>query len=217
MNTTIETELPTPVILFARVAAKQESQNRAKSALLADVHGARTEPGNLKMELYQADNIANDFYLFERWRSQSDLEQHFTKPYTQGAFDLQKADVHTPIEMNYLEELWPLKDGFTKEVHRPLTTLIVPFEVAPGAADEFVKYFKHFVPIVRKEAGNIEFRFHRVIGNPQRFVLYERWERQEDLDAHNRQQTTLDLIRDITPLLTKPVMDFVLFAQDISA
>lgn len=216
MSITIETRFPKPVILFVRVAAKQESQNKAKSALLADVFGARTEQGNFKMELYQADNVVNDFYLFERWQSQSDLEQHFAKPYTQGAFELQKADVYAPIEMNYLEELWPLKNGFQKDVHRPLTTLIVPFEVVPGAADEFVKHFSDFVPVVRKEAGNIEFHFHRVIGLNHRFVLYERWERQEDLDAHNRQQTTLDFIKDITPLLTKPVMDFVLFARDIS-
>lgn len=204
------------VILFVKVAAKTESQQRAKDALLADVNGARTESGNFKMELYQADNAVNNFYLIERWNNKTDLENHFKQSYTQGAFDLQKADLTEPIEMNYMEDLWPSANNVKKEVHHPLTTLIVPFEVKPGCSEKFITLFEQFVPLVRKENGNVEFHFHRVVGSDTRFVLYERWERQEHLDAHNQQTTTTVLLANITPLLTKPVIDFVLFARDIS-
>ena len=204
------------VILFVKVVAKTESQQRAKDALLADVNGARTETGNFKMELYQVDNAENNFYLIERWRNKNDLETHFKQPYTQGAFDLQRADLTEPIEMNYLEDLWPLTNDLKKEVHHSLTTLIVPFEVKLGCAEKFIALFKQFVPLVRKEKGNVEFHFHRVIGSDTRFVLYERWEKQEDLNAHNQQGTTGVLLESVAPLLTKPVIDFVLFSRDIS-
>lgn len=204
------------VILFVKVAAKPASQQKAKEALLADVNGARTEAGNLKMELYKADDDPDNFYLFERWQSQKALDNHFKQTYTQGAFELQKADVAMPIEMNYLEELWPLPTKFQKEEHRSLTTLIVPFEIKPECSDAFIAYFKEFVPQVRKESGNVEFHFHRVIKSDTRFVLYERWESLQDLDAHNRLPSTTTLIVNIRPLLTRAVADYVLFAKDIS-
>jgi len=204
------------VTLFVRVAAKPACQQKAKDALLADVNGARTETENLKMELYKADNDPGSFYLFERWQSQRALHDHFKQPYTQGAFELQDQSLTEPIEMNYLEELWPVPTGYQKEQHRRLTTLIVPFETWPQHSDAFVAYFKEFVPRVRKEPGNVEFHFHRVIGSDNRFVLYERWESQQYLDAHNQLPSTAALIVNTMPLLTKAVIDFVLFAKDIS-
>jgi len=204
------------VTLFVKVAAKPACQQKAKDALLADVNGARTETGNLKMELYKADNDPDSFYLFERWQSQMALQEHFKQPYTQGAFELQEQSLTEPIEMNYLEELWPVPAGYQKEQHRRLTTLIVPFETRPEHSDAFIAYFKEFVPLVRNEPGNVEFHFHRVIGSDTRFVLYERWESQQDLDTHNQLPSTDELVVTIMPLLTKAVIDFVLFAKDIS-
>jgi quinol monooxygenase YgiN len=204
------------VTLFVKVAAKPASAGKARRALLDDVNGARTEAGNYKMELYQANGEADNFYLIERWQNQATLEEHFAQPYTAGAFDLQNGHLTGPIEMNYLTELWPLAKDLQKEIHRPLTTLIVPFEVKPGNADAFIGFFEAFVPIVREEAGNVEFHFLRINGSDTRFVLYERWENEAALNAHNLLPTTAELVKGITPLLTKPVIDFVLFATDIS-
>jgi quinol monooxygenase YgiN len=218
METSVKTpyEEPQPVILLVQVAAKPQRRQQAKDALLADVQGARTEAGNYKMELYTTDEQPDHFYLFERWQSQSALEDHFKQPYTRGAFELQKGDLTAPIVMNYLEDLWPLSTGMQQEVHCPLTTLIVPFETKPGASEAFDSQFKAFVPLVRNETGNVEFHFHRVIESENRFVLYERWETPQDLDAHTSQPTTAALLEKISPLLTRPVADFVLAARDIS-
>ncbi len=209
-------EEPQPVILFVKIVAKPQNQQQVKDALMADVNGARTEAGNYKMELYNTDKEPDHFYLFERWKSQSALEDHFKQPYTQGAFNLQKGDLTAPIAMNYLVDLWPLSTGLQKQVHHPLTTLIVPFETKPGCPDVFIALFEKFVPLVRQETGNVEFHFHRVTGFENQFVLYERWETQQNLDAHNQQPSTAALLETISPLLTRPVADFVLAARDIS-
>jgi quinol monooxygenase YgiN len=204
------------VTLFVKVAARPGSIAKAREALLADVNGARTEAGNIKMELYQADNEPDNFYLFERWQDQAVLKDHFKQPYTAGAFDLQKADLTAPIEMNYLTDLWPAKHNAQKEIHRSLTTLIVPFETKPGKGDEFVKLFEAFVPVVREEPGNVEFHFLRINNCVNRFMLYERWESQADLDRHNGLVTTVRMLDNVAPLLTMPVVNFVLIAKDIS-
>lgn len=204
------------VTLFVKVAAKTASVDKALAALLDDVNGARTEAGNFKMELYKAQGQPDIFYLFERWKNRAELETHFAQPYTAGAFELQKVDLTEPIEMNYLTSLVPLPDNLKKEVHRKLTTLIVPFETVPGRADEFIRLFKEFVPLIRKEPGNVEFDFFKVNETENRFVLYERWEDQNALDKHNRYKTTTNMVEAITPLLTKKVYDFVLFVNEIS-
>lgn len=204
------------VTLLVKVAAKPGSQQKAKEALLADVHGARTEAGNFKMELYKASNDPDSFYLFERWQDRGALEDHFKQPYTQGAFDLQETDLTAPIEMNYLEELWSVSRPYEKEIHRPLTTLIVQFEARTECRQAFVEHFQRFVPLVREEPGNVEFHFYRVVGSDTRFLLYERWEAQNSLDEHNRRPRTAAFVADISRLLTRAVIDFVLFAKDIS-
>lgn len=203
------------VTLFVKVTAKAESNQKAKDALLADVNGARTETGNYKMELYEAQGKPDTFYLFERWKDQSALEEHFKQPYTAGAFDLQKSDLTAPIEMNYLTDLWPLKN-LEKESHEALTTLIVPFEVKPGKGPELVALFKEFVPIVRQEQGNVEFHFYSVGGNDNLFILYERWKSQQYLDLHNQWKTTHELVKKVGPLLSGTVMESILFVKDIS-
>jgi len=204
------------VTLFVKVAAKAASKDKAKLALLDDVHGAWTETGNLKMELYQANNQQNSFYLFERWKDQSSLENHFKQPYTIGAFDLQENDLTDPIQMNYLVDLWPLKENLSKQNHKALTTLIVPFEVQPGNGDKLIELFEKFVPLVRQEPGNVEFHFHKVTGNDNQFVLYERWENQSYLDNHNKQETTARLVSNVGPLIAGTVLESILFANDIS-
>lgn len=118
--------------------------------------------------------------------------------------------------MNYLTDLLPLQTNRVKQQHRPLTTLIVSFEVYPGRGAELVALFNDFVPLVRQEAGNVEFHFHSVEGNENKYVLYERWQSQAHLDAHNALQTTANLVANVQKLVTAPVINFVLFAKDIS-
>lgn len=204
------------VVLFVKVSAKPASVEKARQALLDDVNGARTEDGNIRMELYQADGQPDNFYLFERWKNRPALEHHFAQPYTAGAFELQKQDLTAPIEMNYLTELWPDESSSSREPHRQLTTLIVPFETKPGCAGQFMSLFESFVPLVRQEAGNINFHLLKVNDSENRFVLYERWENQQSLDNHNQLTSTSELVAAVTLLVTKPVFDFILFARDIS-
>ena len=70
------------VTLFVKVSPKLFRKQKAYAALMEDVHGARTEPGNLKMELYNAINDPDNYYLFERWTDQQALDQHFKLPHT---------------------------------------------------------------------------------------------------------------------------------------
>ena len=154
--------------------------------------------------------------MFERSQSEDSLEQHFQQPYTKAAFDLQKDDLAGAIEMNYLVDILPGADSLKKQKHEALTTLIVPFETQEGKGEQLVRLFESFVPLVRQEAGNVEFHFHKVKGSDNRFVLYERWLSQHHLYLHNQLPSTIQLVQQVQPLLKSTLQEAILFAKDIS-
>jgi quinol monooxygenase YgiN/catechol 2,3-dioxygenase-like lactoylglutathione lyase family enzyme len=204
------------VTMLVKVAAKPSSIDKAKKALQEDVQGAWSEAGNYQMELYADKNKPADFYIYERWENREQLESHFRKDYTKSAFALATADLIAPIELNYLTELWPDTKQKIKQAHRPLVTLIVRFSVKPGKQSEMIRLFEPFVPAVRKEAGNIDFHFHTVAGNTTEFVLYERWENQAALDAHNKLASTQTILSKLKNVLHGPVQPMILFVNDTS-
>lgn len=202
--------------LLVKVAAKPGSSVKAKRALQEDVHGAWTEDGNYKMELYTDSKKSSDYYLYERWQNKEQLEAHFAKNYTKAAFDLAKGDLTSPIQMNYLTELWPDANQTVKETHQPYTTLIVRFQTRPGREQEIVQLFETFVPKVRNEPGNLDFHFHSVANSKNEFVLYERWKNQEALNAHNKLESTKEIVRRLENVLDGPIQKMILFVNDIS-
>jgi quinol monooxygenase YgiN len=62
--------------------------------------------------------------------------------------------------------------------------VVVQFRAAPGRAGEAEAAFAEVVPATHAEEGCVVFAVHRVAGDPDRFVLVERWASREALDAH---------------------------------
>lgn len=54
----------------------------------------------------------------------------------------------------------------------------------PGKGGEQVAAFEALAPVVRAEEGCIHYDLHEVAGDPDRFVVLERWASAEALAAH---------------------------------
>ncbi|MQY06796.1 putative quinol monooxygenase [Actinomadura macrotermitis] len=63
--------------------------------------------------------------------------------------------------------------------------LVILITTLPGRGQEQVAAFERLAPIVRAEEGCLQYDMHQVSGNPDRFVLIERWASQEALAAHD--------------------------------
>ncbi|GAA2752036.1 putative quinol monooxygenase [Kitasatospora cinereorecta] len=63
-------------------------------------------------------------------------------------------------------------------LHILITTL-------PGRGQEQVDAFERLAPLVRAEDGCLQYDLHRVVGDPDRFVLVERWASRAALAAHD--------------------------------
>ncbi|GAA2795654.1 putative quinol monooxygenase [Kitasatospora aburaviensis] len=63
--------------------------------------------------------------------------------------------------------------------------LVVMITTLPGRGSEQAAAFERLAPIVRAEPGCLQYDLHRVSGEPDRFVLIERWESEAALAAHD--------------------------------
>ncbi|SCK17237.1 putative quinol monooxygenase [Vogesella sp. LIG4] len=63
--------------------------------------------------------------------------------------------------------------------------LIVLIQVQPGLGKQQIQAFEKLAPLVRAEAGCLEYELHRVANNNDQFVLTERWTSAEALSAHD--------------------------------
>jgi quinol monooxygenase YgiN len=56
--------------------------------------------------------------------------------------------------------------------------------IAEGKGDEYVAHFQGLAPKVRKDPGCITYVLHRMIGNPDRFFVFEQYESEKAIDFH---------------------------------
>lgn len=64
--------------------------------------------------------------------------------------------------------------------------VIATTQVKPECRDAFMAGAKECIAETRKEKGCISYEYHTGMDDPNRFVVVERWESREDLNAHGR-------------------------------
>jgi quinol monooxygenase YgiN len=64
--------------------------------------------------------------------------------------------------------------------------VVATSQVKPELRDAFIKGAKECIEATRKEKGCISYDSHCSINDPNLFVVVERWESREDLNAHGR-------------------------------
>jgi quinol monooxygenase YgiN len=64
--------------------------------------------------------------------------------------------------------------------------VVATTQVKPESRDAFIKGAKECIAATRKEKGCISYENHTSINDPNLFVVVERWETREDLNAHGR-------------------------------
>jgi quinol monooxygenase YgiN len=64
--------------------------------------------------------------------------------------------------------------------------VVATSQVKPESRDAFIKGAKECIAATRKEKGCIAYENHTSINDPNLFVVVERWETREDLNAHGK-------------------------------
>src|SRR5215831_17341942 len=64
--------------------------------------------------------------------------------------------------------------------------VVATTQVKPESRDAFIRGAKECIEATRKEKGCMAYESHTSINDPNLFVVVERWESREDLNAHGR-------------------------------
>jgi len=64
--------------------------------------------------------------------------------------------------------------------------VVATTQVKPELRQAFIKGAEECIAATRKEKGCISYEYHTSISDPDLFVVVERWETREDLNAHGR-------------------------------
>jgi len=83
--------MPDQVTVIATVKVKPDDQDRALEILESVIAATHGEEGCVKYTLHRSTNEPGAFSIVEVWRSQEDLEAHFTQPHMaalQEAFEM---------------------------------------------------------------------------------------------------------------------------------
>ncbi|MFH1341608.1 MAG: putative quinol monooxygenase [Pseudomonadota bacterium] len=64
--------------------------------------------------------------------------------------------------------------------------VIATTQVKPEGLDAFIKGHKECIAETRKEKGCISYEGHTSIHDPNLYVVVERWDTREDLNAHGK-------------------------------
>ena len=76
-----------------------------------------------------------------------------------------------------------------------MITLMVRLRAKSHKAAELEQILQHLTAEARKEAGCIDYHFHRSVSDPDAFGFYENWRSQKDFDEHLRQPCQLEFAR----------------------
>ena len=88
-----------------------------------------------------------------------------------------------------------------------MLTFTTKLTVQAGQEQAFERMMCIAVPKVREEPGNHAYIFHRSTQDPRVFMLYEEYEDQAALDAHNAHLREMDM--DLRALLDgPPIVEF---------
>ncbi|AXH36561.1 MULTISPECIES: putative quinol monooxygenase [unclassified Microbacterium] len=77
----------------------------------------------------------------------------------------------------------------------------------PGRESELRAFITAAVTPSRNDAGNIDYEAHEVEGAPGAFVIYERWETRELLDAHLSAPRMVALVPEMLELIDGSIED----------
>jgi quinol monooxygenase YgiN len=88
--------------------------------------------------------------------------------------------------------------------------LLVVFTAAPGKAQALTDFLRQMSALSRAEAGCSAYSLHVDVDDPATLVLYEVWRDQAALDVHDQSAHVARFVRDLPPLVARPIVRTVL-------
>ena len=92
--------MQTPLHLFAKISPKADHFGDAKNAILGILRATREEEGCYRFDVFEGSGNDVCLYLFEEWRDDDALSDHYAKDYTKAVFENYQNWLAKPVEIH---------------------------------------------------------------------------------------------------------------------
>lgn len=100
------------IVVTLRLRFKPGTTSETLDKILPTVTRTREEPGNIEFSVYRARDDDDLLILFERWKNQAALEQHWQMDYTKEAMSVFEQNLLKPLseedDVTYLRDIMPV-------------------------------------------------------------------------------------------------------------
>jgi quinol monooxygenase YgiN len=93
--------------------------------------------------------------------------------------------------------------------------VVATTQVKPDSRDAFIKGHKACIAETLKEKGCLSYEGHTSISDPNTYVVVERWETRDDLNAHGRAPHTKVWREYSSPLKASPTVIEIISADKV--
>lgn len=94
-----------PLTIVARIKAKPGMEIRMQQDLLSLLTPTRAESGCITFDLLKDINEPTIFVLYENWKDQVALDNHFQQPYVKQVLQAYEETLAEPIEVIILKKV----------------------------------------------------------------------------------------------------------------
>ena len=174
------------IYVVATLMIKPETHAEFIAAATACIKETRKEPGNIAYDLHESVTDHSKMVFVEQWENAEALVPHRTAEHmkTFGRVVVKccvAAEDRSHYPRKSRRSLIKKNTGENLMIYVIATT-----PMKPENKDDFIKGHKACTAETLKEKGCISYDGHVSVNNPNLYVVVERWETRDDLNAHGR-------------------------------
>lgn len=195
------------VTVLTMMPVRGEALERFFPVLRADLAAGRAAVGNIAFDAYLPEGSAGCIHVFERWRDRDAIDRHRASPHRAAL------DARLGTDLSGAPEPWWLKP--VRGVPEPLAggyeggaasrNLVIRLEVQPEHRAEFIDRMAEAIVTSRADTGSLVYDLYEIEGQPEAFVLYERWKGVEHHLMHLSRSHMAGAFPMLEKVLAKPI------------
>ena len=175
------------IYVVATLMIKPETHAEFIAAATACIKETRKEPGNIAYDLHESVTDHSKMVFVEQWENAEALVPHRGRRAHEDLWPRRREMPRRAAEdrsHHARESRRPLIKKQTGE--KSMIYVIATTPMKPENKDDFIKGHKACIAETLKEKGCISYEGHVSVNNPNLYVVVERWETRDDLNAHGK-------------------------------
>jgi quinol monooxygenase YgiN len=189
------------VMIFVEVAPTATAEAAAAFRQYRDA--SRKEPGIVRAEVYQEQNVPSRFVTHDVWKDQASYEAHAKSASVATLFAKVKRIEFGPPDVHTHVAWYSAPEG--KTPGNGAVLIVSHMDVTPNFLQKLYDAMKPLSEGTAKEPGVIRYEIlQQAPDHNNHFRLYEVWDNEKDWQAHNLAAHTRQFREDLAPMLGTP-------------